>query len=235
MKIALVDSRMSRENLSGLEKHCDGILKLPPFSRLAVHVAAHPDMLVFAFGKSIYTWEEYLCEQKGVFGCLEDVGYEIKTVEEKASPQYPDDVRLNCALVGKRLIAGKRGMSKTLLSLARKEGLSVLPVNQGYAKCSTAVVSGNAVITADISVFRACENEGISVLKISHGNIALDGYGEGFIGGATGADGENVYFCGDLSTHPDGERIEQFCKDNGKRAVSLCKLPLYDYGTVIFV
>ena len=61
----------------------------------------------------------------------------------------------------------------------------------------------------------AAEKKGIDVLAVSPAGVRLDGYNCGFIGGATGADKENVYFCGNVDLHPDGERIKAFCEKHG--------------------
>jgi len=57
----------------------------------------------------------------------------------------------------------------------------------------------------------------------------------GFIGGASGNDGANTYFCGNIDLHPDGEAIKSFCKAHGRPAVSLGANQLYDVGTIFFI
>lgn len=235
MTLTLADCRISGSVEATLSLYTEKIIKLPPFSRLPSPVASHPDMLVFVYGKQIFTWEEYAGEAPEVFERIESLGFKIKYIQEKASAEYPADVRLNCALVGRTLIANTRAVSRTLAELAKNEELTVAHTNQGYAKCSTAIVSENAVITADPSVLTAAKSAGLDVLKISEGHVRLDGYGTGFIGGASGVVGKSVLFCGDLSLHPDGERIEDFCRAHGKRAVSLSDEPMYDYGTIMLL
>jgi hypothetical protein len=97
------------------------------------------------------------------------------------------------------------------------------------------VVGDNAIITADPSIAKAVKEKGIDVLSVSPLGVRLDGYDYGFIGGASGTDEENVYFCGNIDLHPDSERIKAFCRKHGKNAVSLSDEPLYDYGTLIFI
>ena len=97
------------------------------------------------------------------------------------------------------------------------------------------MVSDNALITADKSIYSISQNNGLDALLISEGHVDLNGYGYGFIGGASGAVDSYVLFCGDLSNHPDGERIAEFCQKHGKAPVSLSDEPLYDYGTVMLL
>ena len=56
----------------------------------------------------------------------------------------------------------------------------------------------------------------------------------GFIGGACGYCDGSLYFSGDLRHHPDGDRIESFCKGLGVDAVSLSDEPLKDVGSIFF-
>ena len=110
-----------------------------------------------------------------------------------------------------------------------------MDVKHGYAKCSICSVGENAIITADPSIAKTAKKNGIDVLKTEASHTRLDGYDCGFIGGASGDDGENIYFCGNLEKHPDGEKIKEFCKKHGRGVVCLSDEPLYDYGTLFFI
>ena len=113
--------------------------------------------------------------------------------------------------------------------------MNVIHTNQGYTKCSVAVVSENAVITADKSIGSACRSFGIDVLTVCEGHVSLPPYDYGFIGGASGIKDDNVYFCGSLDRHPDGERIKEFSEKHGKAAISLSDGGLQDVGTLFFI
>ena len=230
MRIAVVDCRITPEIIGALGGYADKIIKLPPCPLLAPPVASHPDMLLWCVGRRIVTYAEYSKIAKNELSELLALGLELVTENATPSASYPDDVRLNCAVVGKHAIANLKYTSDHV----KESGLALLHANQGYTKCSTVVVSDNAIITSDPSVFSAAHKAGINALKISEGHVRLDGYGTGFIGGASGVTDEAVLFTGDLSSHPDAEKIEAFCTRHGKHAVSLSDAPLYDYGTVLF-
>lgn len=234
MTVAIVDSRISSVIEVGLYRYADRIIKLPPFSRIAAPVASHPDMLIFAYGGVIFTWGEYRREAFGIFAELEKLGFEIREIAENASAEYPADVKLNCAVIGKRFIANKNAVSASIVEFAEEHGIELIHTRQGYAKCSTVCVSENAIITADPSVYNSAVRDGIAALRIDEGYVRLDGYNTGFIGGASGNVGDKILFCGMLDSHPSGEKMREFCRLHGKTAVSLSNEPLYDYGTVIF-
>lgn len=234
MIYAVVDYRISNEILNHLKAFADKVLLLPPHPSLPAPVASHPDMLLWQYGKQIVTYSDYLPMAENIFRKLEELGYSIVTTDRYPSSKYPGDVGLNCAVVGKTVFCNKKHISEKIRDISDKEGLNVLHVNQGYAKCSTVCVSQNAIITADPSIYSVALSAGIDALKITEGHIRLDGYNTGFIGGATGVTDEEVLFCGDLSLHPDAKRISDFCATHGKQAVSLSKESLYDYGTIMF-
>ena len=235
MKIAIVDSRIEKDAERALSDYADKIIKLPPFKRLQEPVSAHPDMLMFPTENSIITDKQYVKENAKIFREISELsGRRIVLCNKAFSPSYPDDVKFNCFAVGKTLFGLDASLSPKVLEWADNNSVPVKNVKQGYAKCSACIVSENAVITEDASIERAMVENGIDVLRVTSGQVALDGYDHGFIGGTSGSDGENVYFCGDISHHPDFEKIEKFCHDHGKNCVSLGKGRLYDIGTIFF-
>lgn len=233
-KIAVCDSRTPKEALAALEKYCSGIILLPPFEALDPPVSAHSDMLIFPCPERslILTHGDYLPTAEKLFSTTE---IEIRAISEKAGRKYPSDILLNAAPIGKYLFGRISHLSRELIELSDELGLEKVDVAQGYARCSVCKVTDSAIITADASIARAAMKRDIDVLEISAGGIALDGYGYGFIGGASGNDGDNVFFCGDVMMHRDGARITEFCRKHGKEPVSLSNEPLYDIGTIFFI
>lgn len=236
MKIAIVDSRISKDALGALSCHTDKIIKLPPFTRLQNPVSAHPDMLLFPAEQKIITSASYFEENRSLFEELSVLsGREIAVDSSEVAPSYPQDVKFNCFVAGGQLFGLVSALSEQVLHWARGSRIPVVNIRQGYAKCSTCIVTHNTVITEDAGIERAMQNRGIDVLRITSGQVALDGYDCGFIGGASGTDSESVYFCGDISKHPDFDKIDDFCRRHGKNCISLGSDSLYDVGTIFFI
>lgn len=173
-------------------------------------VAAHPDIYMCAAG------DFFVCAEKG-----------------EAAGDYPHNASF-CALVLDRyFVHNLKITSPRLQSKAKAAGLIPVHVKQGYTKCSCAVVDGKSVITSDEGISRALLSLGdVDVLKITPGHILLPGHEYGFIGGASGiVDGELV-FCGDISAHPDFERIRQFAGERGVN-IKWFPFPLTDAGGII--
>lgn len=77
--------------------------------------------------------------------------------------------------------------------------------------------------------------ETIDILLIQPGHIILEGMSAGFIGGTSGAIGNTVYFNGDLSRHPDFNKIINFIENHGFKIEWTNDIPLTDIGSIIFV
>jgi len=232
-RFALIDIRAARYISEPLEVLGYEVLPLPAWDKLDLPVSAHPDMLMFMWDKKIITHKEYYPIARKTFDRLRDRGYEMILSEQKISSKYPYDVPLNCAAVGDFLVANKKTVSPLVLNEVSPKA-SLLHTNQGYTKCSTFIVDENSVITADRSIAEICGTAGIEVLKIREGNVRLDGYDYGFIGGTGGIDRDLVFFAGDPSYHPDGKAIIKFCEEHKKKVIALADIPLLDVGTIFF-
>jgi hypothetical protein len=135
--------------------------------------------------------------------------------------------------VGRYAFANTKHASRTVLTYLSENGFEIVNVAQGYAHCSTMIVSDNAIISADIGICREAQKCGIDALLISAGHIDLAPYEYGFIGGACGSYGDKIYLCGSLKYHPDGDKIRKFCKDHKKEIVELVDAPISDIGGIL--
>ena len=154
--------------------------------------------------------------------------------KSKVGQRYPENVRLNCLYFGKKLYGKLNAVDPAVLDFCAENGIETVNINQGYARCSTFVITQNAAITADKSLEKALKNNGAEVLLISPGHIRLEGFDYGFIGGAGFTDNGTAYFFGNLAQHPDYERIKLFCKKQHVKIEIVChEEPLTDIGGVV--
>ncbi len=234
--IAIIDCRTPAASLSRLGELGFEIVSLPRADYLAKPVSAHPDMLIFMGLGGLFCHKTYYYGNKEIIHALaEKSGLELVVSNEHTSAEYPEDVLFNCVLLGNRLLCNTNTVSRLILSRAKTQKLDIIHTNQGYTKCSVCKVDENAIITSDKSIYKACMSSRIDALLVSPDGVALDGYNCGFIGGASGNDGESIYFCGDISLHPDGEKIVEFSKSHGKKVTSLSDEALYDVGSILFI
>ena len=176
----------------------------------------HADMQILKIRDRIFTLE----------GCV-----------NKAEKNYPKNVLLNCLYFKNRLYGKLDTVDPSILEYCRESGIETVNVNQGYTRCSALVIGGkgnSAIITADKSIEKALKNNGEEVLLISSGNIRLEGFEYGFIGGSGFCDDGRVFFFGDVQKHPDYEKIRAFCEKYNSNIDILCESePLTDVGGAV--
>lgn len=192
-------------------------------------VNSHADLQMLHIGKNdIFCYSEHLFKGEWVNN------FNIRNIMSKAGDMYPHDVRLNCALIGNKIICNKKTVAREILEFAELNGLTVINVNQGYAKCSICVVNENVIITDDESIFVAAGNFFDDAQFISKGSIGLKGYSYGFIGGCCGKiDKDKIAFNGAVESHSDYKKIIDCLSRNSVECVELHQNPLYDIGGIL--
>lgn len=196
--------------------------------RLADPVAAHVDMLFVHLGAG-----EAICSMSSNLNTLTEVGFSAE-LGESPDAYYPVDALYNLLVLGDYVFCNPASSSSKALSSLQEQGRVIIPVKQGYTKCSCAVISKQAIITSDQGICIAARNHNIDTLHIRSGYIKLPGYDYGFIGGCCGLiDKDKLAVCGDIDLHPDGAKIRAFCKSHGVEVVTLYDGILEDIGSII--
>ncbi len=152
---------------------------------------------------------------------------------EKISNNYPGDIIYNAACSGRFFIHNLKYTDKELLATATAAGMTLVNTRQGYSKCSTAIVDEDSFITSDEAIAIPLRAAGAEVLLINKGHIKLRGYDMGFIGGTCGRIGKTMVFNGNLSAHPDFEKIKEFIQAKGLSLKYFPEYPLEDIGSII--
>lgn len=165
---------------------------------------------------------------------LSTSGIKIISGKKTLGYTYPEDCAYNIAVFGNYAVGNFCSCDNVLKNELEKSKKNLINVKQAYAKCSICIVGENAVITSDDGIYKTLLPYGIDVLKISSGSVHLFGYNYGFIGGASGVTGENLYFCGNIKNHPDYVKICDFAKKYGKNIVCSDNI-LTDVGTILFL
>ena len=205
---------------------------LPRDERLPLPVSSHADMLIFIVDNVIFCNEKYYYDNQQIFDKIEQYGYSINHSFFNVDKTYPSDVAMNQALIGKYIIGKFDSCAKSILDYARINQYEYISTKQGYAKCSTLILSKNAIITADDSILKIATELGLDTLKIdnSTSEIKLEGYNYGFIGGASFVYNNQVIFFGNIDNHQNGRDILKFCEKHGFSTISLDKYDLTDVG-----
>lgn len=196
----------------------------------------HADMQIHNFGNGTYLLRNSCSVLKNeLIRANSDANIIIE--RQSISEKYPNNVSLNGAFIGDYYICNESHSNKALLRLYIENGVQIINVKQGYAKCSTVIVSHNAVITDDDGIYNKCKHiKDIDILKAEKGSVRLNGYDYGFIGGCSfKLDKNTLAFCGDVATHSDYHNIKAFCKNHKVELLRLSNEALTDIGGLVAV
>ncbi|MBQ8392549.1 MAG: hypothetical protein IJX51_02145 [Clostridia bacterium] len=207
-------------------------LSLAPYEKIDSPVSSHADMLINIIEENIFCYSDYYEENKEIFSLAEKKGYRIVKCSPPVSSRYPDDIGLNALVIGKRIFGKEESIAPELKREALKMGYAIINVNQGYTSCSTLVLNESNIITADISIKKAAEKYDINVTLIDEKSIRLDGYGYGFIGGATFVYENKIYFFGDASKLSSYSKIKQTADANNMEIISIMSGEVVDFGGI---
>lgn len=200
-----------------------------PGALLSGPVRSHADMLCFHAGSNRMIAAK---GEDGLCAGLRKYGFQVTESRNPVQSPYPYEAGLNAAELDGRLIADPRFLDGAVLSACRTD--RIVPVRQGYARCSVAIVDENSLITADPGIAEAARRAGVDVLKIHPGGIALPGFAYGFLGGACGKIGRNrMAFAGRIQDHRDCADIKAFLGSRGIEIVTLSDGPLTDIGGIL--
>lgn len=194
----------------------------------------------------------FICQ----FGLWDEAGLFFGDAE-KLGPDYPQDIIYNALCTRDyfvhRITDSDPDMVEAMMHWRKsiafhnedKEQVRVIGVTQGYARCTCLPVDNRSFITSDRGLANALESQDASVLTIKPGSILLPGFEYGFIGGCAGhiyidslldpagPPQRAIVFNGNLSLHPDFERIVDFIRSRNIHPVWFDSYPLEDIGSIL--
>lgn len=198
---------------------------------LDVKIRYHTDMLINNISESIIIGDH---TQNSIFVNFLTKGYKFIYSDMEVKSPYPYDCCLNTVLLKEKLICNLKTADRKIMQFAEANNYRIIPVNQSYTKCSVCVVSDNAIITDDESVYKSCTINGIDTLLVSKSSVKLDGFDYGFIGGCSGLiDKNKLLFNGDLNFHKDCNSIIDFLYKYNIVPIIIENEPLYDIGSIL--
>ena len=203
------------------------VLDILPCAAITDGTAAHADLHLLHLGGRKIILSREQCEN---IEKLTELGFDVQLLDTPLGDKYPADVPLNAALFGNYAILNHKTICKNI----DFSGRSLIPVRQGYTKCSVVPVTESAIITDDVPIASAAEKSGLAVLLVQKGDITLPGREYGFIGGCCGLVAPDIMlFNGSLASHRDGEKIRAFLSSFGVRAEEAGEFQLTDIGSIL--
>lgn len=237
-KVVILDYRTSAEIIKNVQAQGIDTILSYPCENLPWQVNGHPDLMYHRISKE--------------FGCVAPNSFEyfIKEFalhreilknrvfikgETRLGSQYPEDIHYNVLRIGNFAFGKLSALDNRLLVALVKQGVELVDVKQGYAKCSVAVTSKNSAITSDKGIAKELEIRGVNVLLLEYGGIDLPGYDYGFIGGASGLIGNKFFLTGRFMDESVYKNIERFVMENGSELIYLSNGKIIDIGSILEV
>ncbi len=232
---ALLGADADKKIYSALENLGFSPIALPSYERLPMPIRSHADTLLFVDGKNVFCSDDYAKNIPDIIERLKLYGYTVKLSSAQLSNTYPRDIAFNCFKCQGVLYGNMKHIANEIREYGKANELCEKSVKQGYSKCSTVVLE-SALITADVGIAARGRESGLEVLLIESAPdaISLSGYSHGFIGGTCGIFKNNVFFTGDINSHPSGDAIVRFCEKQGYSVFSLLPERLVDIGGIMF-
>lgn len=237
MRWVIVDERISEKMERGLMKEGYCLIKLPACNALPAAICSHPDTLIFRSGDDFLSTCDYGEMASFIFSDIREFSKNSRLhfCSDEFKSTFPSDAILNAFCIGDLVLLNEKNVSNKVLEIAKNQDKILVNVNQSYPNCSILKIDEHSAITADRGIYKALVQHEIDTLLISEGHISLPPYEYGFIGGASGTDGERVMFFGNIDLHPDCEKIREFIISKNKKCISLSDEPLCDFGGMIFL
>lgn len=213
------------------------VLPVPPIREFRTSVKDHADLQILPFSeKSIFLTEHMfsLLSLKIAEAKLQTEDFDTKLLNTSLNEEYPADVPLNAVVIGKYLLCNPKTISASVLEASEQAGLKMIPVKQGYTKCSVCILNENAIITDDIGIYQSAQFFLNDVTYVPKNSIRLRGFDYGFIGGATGLIDKNVLAVnGSIESHDGHNDIIDALARNNIKAIELRQGPMEDIGSII--
>lgn len=160
--------------------------------------------------------------------------FNVSSGTAQVQGSYPNDIAYNITAVKKHIVHNLKYTDGAVLEMYKKVGFGIQNVRQGYTKCTSCIIAESAVITEDLGLARCFIKLGADVLTVEPGDVFLDGFSYGFLGGASGMlDKNTVGFCGCIESHRNYREIKAFAEKHKVDIISLCNEPLRDIGSII--
>ncbi|MCM1509025.1 MAG: hypothetical protein NC177_18095 [Ruminococcus flavefaciens] len=206
------------------------IIEIIPNKKVDSRIANHADISIHHIGGNEILIDE---SQQNLSEQLKSLGMYVYLTDSVHS-DYPNDCSLNFARINERAIGKIDIIDHSLLKLLENYKVKLINAKQGYSKCSVCIINQNALITDDKSIYRTACRFDIDCLLINKGDVRLDGFDYGFIGGASGLiDKNHLIFFGDITKHTDYDKIKAFLDKHSCKASYLKNYPLTDVGGIV--
>lgn len=229
---SFVDYRITDLELSNLKKQGLKPIKVPQSKLLYDAIDGHVDMQLNILDKKSKTIIVHKDIEKVFLKELKKHSINFIFSSNSLNSKYPNDIILNALITDKFIMHNIKYTDKNLLENCSTK--KILNVSQGYTNCSVLNIYNKAFITSDKVIYNTLKDENYDVLLLPPGDILLEGFDYGFIGGTGGMIGDNkIAFFGNLNCYKYGNEIISFLKKHNITPIYLSDSKLVDRGSIL--
>lgn len=211
-------------------KKVDDLFLLPKVNALYKGIRNHADLLLCPTTNHLFLSQEISAI---IMPQLSVPSTETSILSEALTTCYPKTALLNVILTSSHLICNIKAVCSELLCYAKDNKLDIIPVKQGYTRCTTLPLSDKIFLTDDPGMAKILEQHHLTVFKVEANHVKLQHQTTGFIGGTAGVIGDTVYFNGDITRHPSHEIIIKACRLAHLNIIQVPNEPLVDIGSIL--
>lgn len=243
-KYIIADFRLREKERKYLENLGYEIINSEYNTELYDEIAAHVDISYIKVGDDVIVSPDKFMELSKKIECI--MG------KTELRGKYPEDIAYNVCIMGKKAIHNFKYTDSVLKQKLIDNGYELIDVEQGYTKCSIAVIDDNSCITSDIGVAKVLMDKGIDVLFVYEPDISLlrrtnkneeiqsrmffeKSDMQGFIGGAMVNLGNEILLFGDKENLLNKDKIIKFIESKGKKLKCFEGLDIIDYGGILMI
>lgn len=230
MSAVLVGERYRQLLASPLAQNGFEPVFLPDSTKLDSLLAGHADLSVCLMPRKKAVLSRELGNNNAIVNFLTNRGMAIYVAENDLAPDYPADVPLCAAFVGGRLLHRLNCTDKAVTENFDGEKINT---KQGYTKCSV-LTFDNAAVSSDTSILKAIETFApeTDCLRLDWGDILLEGFDAGFIGGASFNYDNIIYLTGRLG-ETNTARLNAFAEKHRYKVKYLTDSQAFDVGGIL--
>ena len=235
MKKLIIDERMREIEKKKLQKLGYELIEIKQNSDIYAEISAHVDIFTCKVGNKLIV-------EPSQYDLIKDQipeEYEVQQGRDNIDSEYPDDIKYNVCVIGKKAIHNFQYTEKEIQKELIKQGYELINTSQGYTNCSIAVIDENSAIVTDKGLFKILEKHNVDVLYLEYEPdiklLTRYGYSnkKGFIGGSIVRVGNNVTIFGDLNKIDNNNQIREFIVNKKLNIIDFPELDVVDYGGIV--
>lgn len=232
--LCFIDYRTPKKEKENLISLGAEIIEVPKSPNLYNAISGHPDIQISIIDRN----KKKILINRNLSNDFKKLisSYNISYIESKNSlkENYPNNIIINSLNLENYFIHNLKFTDPNLLNLVKSKKL--LNVKQGYTNCSVLKVNETSFITSDNGIYKKLIKENFDILLIPPGDIVLEDFDYGFIGGTGGLISDNtIVFFGSLDNFQYGTLVKSFLKKHNINPIYLSNDKLHDRGSLLYL